>query len=60
MEFKVKAGKFDFDKETKKVKVSKDKGLIHVKRVTPNLSRMKINRHISSGPTWTPTNPRSI
>ena len=60
MEFKVRAGRFTFDKDSKKVKVSKDKGLIHIVRVPPVLFRTKTKRRTSSGLTYKPMNNRSI
>lgn len=42
--FKVKAGRFTFDAETKKVRVSKDKGLLTLFTVTFNSSRTQTRR----------------
>lgn len=53
MKFEVKAGRFLYDKETKKVAVSKEKGIIKVQQVSLIILRMKNNKPISHGSTLT-------
>jgi hypothetical protein len=47
--YKVKAGRFAFDTETKKVKISKDKGFLQFYTVVLSQLRMRITKTMQAG-----------
>lgn len=53
--YKVKTGRFTFDTDSKKVRVSKDKGLLTLSTVRMPRTRTPTRRTTSAGPTSPPT-----